>query len=112
MDDAGITATVFNPSTNRNVTGVWYHLFSDEIYPGELHVFAQKLGLRRSYFQKGSVGIRPAPWKDHYDVVASKKARAIRQGAKPVTREEAVEIWQAKRDKYLSAQRSQDGTDM
>lgn len=111
MDDAGITATVFNPSTNRNVTGIWYHLFSDEIYPEELHVFAQKLGLRRSYFQKGSAGSRAAPWKDHYDVVRSKRTLAIQLGATPVGRKEAVKIWLAKRDKYLSAQRSQDGTD-
>lgn len=111
VDDAAIPAKVFNPSTNRTVEAVWYHLFSDEIDPDELHAFAQTLGLRRSYFQKGSVGIRPAPWKDHYDVISRKKTLALQYGAEFVTREEAVKIWQAKRDKFLSIQQIPTDTD-
>ena len=48
------------------------HLFADTIE--ELHIFAQKIGLKRSWFQgKGS---RP-----HYDLVASKRADAVLKGA-------------------------------
>lgn len=101
VDDAEIFARVWNPSSQRYIEGIWHHLFSDQLDPEELHQFASRLGLRRAWFQRGSVGIRPAPWKDHYDVVQSKKARAIRQGARPITKEEAVDIWRAKRDKYL-----------
>jgi hypothetical protein len=51
------------------------HLISD-CPPGdneELHAFAARLGLRRSWFQ---TGIEP-----HYDLTASKRALAVRLGA-------------------------------
>jgi len=48
------------------------HLLADTV--DELHVFAQEIGLRRSWYQgKGS---RP-----HYDLVASKRVEAVLNGA-------------------------------
>lgn len=62
----------------------WCHLFSDEQDPAfpALHAFAAKLGLRRAWFQG-----------DHYDLTPSRRAAAVRAGAKEATRAEAVAIW-------------------
>jgi hypothetical protein len=50
----------------------WSHLFADDIQ--ELHEFAAKLGLRRSWFQdKGRF--------PHYDIVGSKRRLALELGA-------------------------------
>lgn len=54
--------------------GQWSHLQADSL--DELHAFAERLGLRRSWFQPGS---RPAA--AHYDVTESKRALAISLGA-------------------------------
>ncbi len=50
----------------------WAHLVSDESV-GELHAFAQRLGLRRMAFQG-----------DHYDVPADARERALALGAEAV----------------------------
>jgi hypothetical protein len=64
----------------------WCHLIADS--REELHAFAERLGLKRAYFQepKGLGGQPPRPgsyaaesW--HYDVTASKRAEAITLGA-------------------------------
>lgn len=64
----------------------WSHLIADT--QEELHAFAARLGLRRSYFQDPTVNGKPkAPpgtlaaenW--HYDVTESKRQAAIRLGA-------------------------------
>ena len=57
---------------------VWAHLVSDISYE-ELHTFAQRLGLRRAWFQG-----------DHYDIPAHVRDRAITLGAVPVTSRELV----------------------
>ena len=45
--------------------------------PDELHEFAGRLGLRRSWFQS-----RPGrPELDHYDVTGAKRQQALRLGA-------------------------------
>ena len=50
---------------------LWAHLLADDVE--ELHTFAQKLGLQRSWFQmKGGA---------HYDVTAAKRAQALKLGA-------------------------------
>lgn len=51
---------------------VWAHLTADT--RDELHSFARRLGLRRSWFQDD-----PLHW--HYDVTAGKRWQAIRLGA-------------------------------
>lgn len=58
----------------------WCHLTADT--EGELHAFAAQLGLRRSWFQKK--GDRDYRW--HYDIVPSKRAQAVRLGAREVDR--------------------------
>lgn len=51
----------------------------------ELHDFAARLGLRRSWFQN-------KPGHPHYDLSQGKRLQAIRLGATPVTSEELVRI--------------------
>lgn len=59
------------------------HLMADTVE--ELHAFAGRLGLRREWFQDKS----KVP---HYDLAQTKRALAVRYGAKEVSREETVEI--------------------
>lgn len=54
----------------------WAHLTADT--QDELHAFAQKIGLRRSWFQNHTTR-----W--HYDVTAGKRAQALRLGATSIT---------------------------
>jgi len=56
------------------------HLEADTLE--ELHAFAAKLGLRRSWFQEHIMG-------DHYDLTPAKRALAIKLGAVEQTRLEA-----------------------
>jgi hypothetical protein len=95
VDDADILATVGRHTSH------WSHLYADT--PEELHEFAARLGLRRSWFQepKGRPGKPVVPhslkaqmW--HYDVTAPKRAEAIRLGAKPITTTEGTEIIRAR----------------
>lgn len=44
--------------------------------PEELHAFAERIGLKRSWFQKGS-----RPEMDHYDLTRSKRKLALAEGA-------------------------------
>jgi hypothetical protein len=52
----------------------------------ELHAMADRLGLRRSWFQCKS----GRPWHDHYDLTRSKRDQAIALGAVTVTWREAA----------------------
>lgn len=61
--------------------GRFAHLSADT--RDELHVFAARLGLRRSWFEE-----RPRLW--HYDVTQTKRAEAIALGAEPVTTREFI----------------------
>jgi len=62
------------------------HMFADT--EAELHAMAAKVGMKLSWFQ---------PWKGrsvpHYDLVPSRRAAAVKYGAKEVGREEAIGIW-------------------
>ena len=51
------------------------HLFADTVE--ELHRFAQRIGLKRSWFQDN-------PRFPHYDLTAGKRSQAVRSGAKEV----------------------------
>jgi Protein of unknown function (DUF4031) len=57
---------------------VWAHLVSDHSY-AELHTFADRLGLQRTWFQG-----------DHYDIPAPVRLRAIELGATAVGSRELV----------------------
>lgn len=56
--------------------GKWSHLTADT--KEELHAFAERLGLKRSWFQD-----HPRLW--HYDVVDRNRKRAIALGAQSVS---------------------------
>lgn len=84
VDDIGIPARV------GGLSGRWSHLIADT--QDELHEFAARLGLKRSWYQdptitgkpKATPGTRAAEtW--HYDVTASKRLQAIKLGATPVS---------------------------
>ena len=84
VDDAAILAKV------GRIDARWYHLTADS--REELHEFAEKLGLKRSWFQPGNKSGMAKPgsfsaesW--HYDVTERLRMRAIRLGAEAVTSE-------------------------
>lgn len=54
-------------------TSRWCHLTDSEDDVGALHAFADRLGLKRAWFQNGT---RP-----HYDLTAGRRAEALRMGA-------------------------------
>lgn len=54
----------------------WSHLMADT--DEELHAFAAKLGLKRSWHQKPGTAI------SHYDVTDSRRQEALRLGAVPI----------------------------
>lgn len=55
------------------------HLTADS--DEELHAFAQRLGMRRAWFQ-------PHPLANHYDLTPSRRAFAVRLGALEVSAKE------------------------
>lgn len=57
----------------------WSHLFGDT--PEELHAMAERIGLKREWFQDHD----PRPGFHHYDVTPSKRAAAVRLGAVPIS---------------------------
>jgi hypothetical protein len=63
----------------------WSHLTADTT--AELHAFAARLGLRRSWFQDVAGG----RW--HYDVTESKRRAAVRLGAVEVPWRELGRVW-------------------
>ncbi|MFE3202888.1 DUF4031 domain-containing protein [Embleya sp. NPDC059237] len=67
----------------------WSHLTADT--RDELHAFAKRLGLKRSWFQNAT----NHRW--HYDVVPSKRALAIRLGAVAIDRYRLAELMAERR---------------
>jgi len=61
----------------------WSHMVSD-LSVDELHDFAHRLGLKRSWFQ-------PRKHLPHYDITANKREQAIRLGAVPVSSRDLVQ---------------------
>jgi hypothetical protein len=102
VDDVGIPAEVFNSRSGKIVSSRWYHLISDQLDPAELHDFAARLGLHRSYFQKGRsiLGQGADPGHDHYDVTEGKRWQAIKLGATPITGIELARITITKTERY------------
>jgi hypothetical protein len=86
-DYSGLAKVRFLPSTH------WAHLTADT--RDELHTFASRLGLRRSWFQD-----HPTRW--HYDVTTGKRAQALRLGATAVTDRELATITLARLDRSSS----------
>lgn len=102
VDDVGIPAKVWNKRTGRYVESRWFHLISDQIDTAELHAFAARLGLHRSYFQLGKTlgGSELDPGHDHYDVTVGKCKQALGLGAQAVPWCELAKITMAKTRKY------------
>jgi len=99
VDDMLMQADV--PNGGRTVRGRWSHLIADT--QEELHDFAARLGLRRSWFQEpkgfGSLPLKPESLKAqqwHYDVTGPKREQAIKMGAIPVTQREMSGIIRAR----------------
>ncbi len=96
VDDARIPARV------GRLSSTWSHLFADT--QDELHEFASRLGLRRSWFQdptktgkpfKAKPGSRAAKnW--HYDVTEGKRRQAVALGEVEVSSREALAIIDAR----------------
>jgi hypothetical protein len=81
--------SAFIPAQVGKIYSRWCHLFTDEPRNPEalesLHRFAASLGLRRSWYQAGSI-------LPHYDVTENMRIKAVRFGAREVTREEVREV--------------------
>jgi hypothetical protein len=89
VDNVRIPATVGGRHAH------WSHLTADT--QEELHTFAERLGLRRRWFQLGkSYAGRPSVgW--HYDVTDDLRAQALALGAKPITMRDLAAILRARR---------------
>jgi hypothetical protein len=68
------------------------HLFTDSIDLTELHSLAEKIGMKRSWFQVSNSG------DPHYDLTPARRASAIQNGAVAVENEVAVGIWRRRRE--------------
>lgn len=66
------------------------HMFCDSADLKELHAFAERIGMKRAWFQDHRV----AP---HYDLTPARRARAVALGAIEVDRRRASEIWRLAR---------------
>jgi hypothetical protein len=66
------------------------HMFTDTIDLADLHAMAERIGMRREWFQDKV----SAP---HYDLTPPRRASAVAAGAVEVPWDVAVKIWQARR---------------
>lgn len=76
------------------------HLFTDAIDLGELHAVAERIGMRRCWFQNKST----AP---HYDLTPDRRLAAVACGAVPVDRRQAVGLWRQRRAAIAKAEAMQ-----
>lgn len=68
----------------------WCHMLADN--EEELHTFAERLGMRREWFdRRGGVGF-------HYNLTPAKRERAIRMGARQIDRREVAHLLSLHRD--------------
>jgi hypothetical protein len=94
VDNAKIPATV------GRFRSRWSHLTADD--QEELHVFAERIGLKRAWFQTCKIGRKYCPpetcphW--HYDVTESKRELAIRAGAVEMDLRKWAELIRGRRE--------------
>jgi hypothetical protein len=69
---------------NRFRHMVMCHMVADTL--DELHEMAQRLGLRREWFQTSRSGM------PHYDICQTKRVQAVRFGAVEINRRQLVEL--------------------
>lgn len=65
------------------------HMITDAVDLEELHEMADRIGLKRSWFQDGN--------DPHYDLTKARRYKAIELGATRIGRRETVEILRARR---------------
>lgn len=82
VDDMALPAEV--PNGPKVVRGKWSHLYADT--HEELMTMAQLIGLNPKWIQ------HPGTYKEHFDVVQSKRAAAVKAGAQPVSWRHAGEF--------------------
>ncbi|MGW4954567.1 DUF4031 domain-containing protein [Streptomyces parvulus] len=70
-------------------TTLWAHLVADTVE--ELHTFAARIGLRRTWFQNAD------NYRWHYDVTPAKRAAAVAAGAVEIDRRKLTEIMAQRR---------------
>jgi len=70
------------------------HMLADTV--PELHEMADKIGIKRKWYQGPPVTINP-----HYDICMSKRKEAVECGAKEITMREAVPIMSGMRKKAI-----------
>lgn len=92
VDDFRATATV------GRIRGRWSHLVADT--EAELHAFAERIGLRRAWYQTckrkcAPEGVPCPHW--HYDVTDGKRHEAIEAGAVPVDYRDLGGMFSARR---------------
>ncbi|MDI2141302.1 MULTISPECIES: DUF4031 domain-containing protein [unclassified Pseudomonas] len=75
----------------------WCHLVADSL--DELHSFADRLGLKRSWFQSKTL-------YPHYDVTKSVRTRALAMGAKGADREQIVRCAKRMRSEMIQLYRT------
>lgn len=75
----------------------WSHLVADSL--DELHAFAARLGLQRSWFQSKTR-------YPHYDVTESVRTRALAMGARGADRERIVDCAKKMRLEMIAAYRA------
>jgi hypothetical protein len=78
----------FIPAKVKQFQSKWCHLLSDEEDPESLHLFAESIGLKRSYFQPGKF----CWWHQHYDLTLNKRKLAVAKGAKEIDIYDWIEI--------------------
>lgn len=66
------------------------HMFTDAVDLTELHKMAQKIGLKRAWFQD-------KPGHPHYDLTKSRRVAAIANGAIEADFRKATEVMRARR---------------
>lgn len=71
----------------------WCHLLADSLE--ELHEFAQKIGLQKSWFQQP-----PKVRYPHYDITESRRMVAIKKGAIEVNRRDTIVKAKLLKDDY------------
>lgn len=69
---------------------VMCHMLADT--DDELHAMAAKIGVARRWHQK------PGTYQSHYDICLSKRALAVRFGAKEIERAELATLLKRKRE--------------
>lgn len=94
--DEPFEATPENAQARRHGTS-WCHMIADT--EDELHAMARRLGLKRSYFQHNP----RTPWHDHYDLVPSKRTKAIEYGAKAIDSHEFGKMLLARGEAYRAS---------